>query len=263
MLTESDRQEVQVQESAPVITVKDLSVRYRLPKERVSSFKEFAIRWLQRRVSYRDLWALKGINFQVQPGEILGVIGRNGAGKSTLLKVLARVLHPTRGRVVVQGQVAPLLELGAGFHPELTGRENVHLYASLLGYDQAQVEARFVDIVDFAGLSEFIDSPLRVYSSGMVSRLGFAVATADYADVFLIDEVLAVGDAEFQDKCMERLREYRREGATAVLVSHDPGTIERMCDRALWLQAGIAQQLGAVDWVLDRYQATQHMADGS
>ena len=246
-----------VQRSEPAIEVHDLAVRYRVPRERVTSFKEFAIRWLQRQVRYEELWGLRHVNLTVDRGEILGVVGRNGAGKSTLLKVLARVLHPTEGKVVVRGQVAPLLELGAGFHDELTGRENVHLYGSLLGYDRAAIERRFDEIVDFAELWDFIDAPLRVYSSGMVSRLGFAVATADYADVFLIDEVLAVGDSAFQEKCQQRLQAYRDRGSTAVLVSHNPATIARVCDRAVWLEEGEMREYGAPDRVLAAYEAFQ------
>lgn len=241
--------------SPPAIEVENLSVRYRVPRERVSSFKEFAIRWLQRRLVYEEFWGLRGVTLTGAKGEILGVVGRNGAGKSTLLKVLARVLHPTEGGVVVRGQVAPLLELGAGFHAELTGRENVFLYGALLGYDRRGIEDRFEAIVDFAELWDFIDAPLRVYSGGMVSRLGFAVATVDYADVFLIDEVLAVGDAEFQEKCLARLLVYQAQGATALFVSHDPGAVKRVCDRAVWIDQGRVEVHGPTSDVLEAYQA--------
>lgn len=228
----------------PAVVVEELSVCYRLPRERVASFKEYAIRWLQRRVEYEDHWALSEVGFRVWPGEIFGVIGANGVGKSTLLKTLARVLHPTKGRVVVRGTVAPILELGSGFHGELTGRENIYLYGALLGRDRALIDAQFDSIVDFAGLSEFIDAPLRVYSSGMMARLGFAIATQSFADVFLIDEVLAVGDEPFQARCLERLRGYRNQGAAILFVSHALDTVSSFCDRAMWLSEGRAQEVG-------------------
>lgn len=238
------------------IYVNQLSVRYRLPSERVSGIKEFTIRWLQRRLQYRDLWALRELSFQVQPGEVLGIVGRNGAGKSTLLKVLAGLLHPTDGRVIVRGRVAPLLELSAGFHPELTGRENVALFGTLLGMRKAEIEACFDEIISFAELWEFVDAPLRTYSAGMMVRLGFSVATCRYADVFLIDEVLAVGDVHFQAKCHDRLRAYREQGATICLVSHALGEARTLCDRALWLEGGQVAAAGSAVEVIDRYAAS-------
>jgi ABC-type polysaccharide/polyol phosphate transport system ATPase subunit len=166
------------------------------------------------------------------------VVGANGAGKTTLLKVIARVLHPTEGRVQVEGTVAPILELGGGFHPELTGKENVYLYGSLLGWTRKELDGGFGEIVDFAELWDFIDAPMRTYSSGMTARLAFAVATARYADVILVDEVLAVGDIQFQEKCLERIEQYRSEGSTIVVVSHNPELIRRMCQQVLWLFQG-------------------------
>jgi ABC-2 type transport system ATP-binding protein len=235
------------------IDLQNVSVRFRLPVERVSTVKEYAIRWLQRRLVYRDLWALHDVSFQVGRGEIFGVVGVNGAGKTTLLKVIARVLHPTEGRVRVSGSVAPILELGGGFHPELTGKENVYLYGSLLGWTRKKLDEGFGKIVDFAELWDFIDAPLRTYSSGMTARLAFAVATAKYADVILVDEVLAVGDIRFQEKCLERIERYRSEGSTIVVVSHDPGLITRMCSRAIWLSNGETGSLGSANEVVDQY----------
>ena len=198
----------------PVVQVESASLCYRMPQERFSGMKEFAIRWLQRRVQYVDLWALRDVDVVVGRSEILGIIGRNGAGKSTLLKVIAGVLYPTEGRVRVNGTLAPLLGLGAGFHPELTGRENVYLYGALLGYNRREMSGYFESIVEFAELSGFIDSPLRAYSGGMSLRLGFAVATCRFADVLLVDEVLAVGDVQFQAKCLRRMKSFRDEGAS-------------------------------------------------
>lgn len=235
------------------IDLKDVSVRFRLPIERVSTVKEYAIRWLQRRLEYRDLWALRRVTFSVGKGEIFGVVGANGAGKTTLLKVIARVLHPTEGRVRVSGSVAPILELGGGFHPELTGRENVYLYGSLLGWTRRALDEGFGDIVDFAELWDFIDAPLRTYSSGMMVRLAFAVATAKYADAILVDEVLAVGDIQFQEKCLARIEQYREAGATIVVVSHNPELITRMCTRAIWLSNGEVRSLGASGDVVAQY----------
>jgi ABC-type polysaccharide/polyol phosphate transport system ATPase subunit len=239
----------------PAVEVDELSVCYRLPRERVASFKEFAIRWLQRRVVYEEHWALSAVSLSVGRGEIFGVLGPNGVGKSTLLKTLARVLHPTSGRVVVRGTVAPILELGSGFHGELTGRENVYLYGALLGRDRLQVDEQFDSIVEFAGLSEFIDAPLRVYSSGMMARLGFAIATQSLADVFLIDEVLAVGDERFQARCLDRLRDYRDRGAAILFVSHALDTVASFCDRALWLSSGQVRALGEAGEVVRAFRA--------
>jgi ABC-type polysaccharide/polyol phosphate transport system ATPase subunit len=239
--------------SEPVITFEGVSVRYRVPKERVSGIKEFAIRWLQRRISYEEFWALKDVSFQVNPGEVFGIVGRNGAGKSTMLKVMARVLQPTTGRVVMRGRLAPLLELGGGFHPELVGRENVYLNMALLGYSHAQTAGLFDSIVEFAEIREFIDAPLRTYSTGMVARLGFAVATSVRPDILLVDEVLSVGDTRFQEKCMQRMHSFQEKGTTIAIVSHSMATIADFCHRALWLDHGQVQAMGDVNEVVARY----------
>jgi ABC-type polysaccharide/polyol phosphate transport system ATPase subunit len=237
------------------VRVEAVSVRYRVPRERFTTFKEFAIRMAQRRVVYVDFWALRGVDLRLRTGEIFGVVGPNGAGKTTLLKTIAGVLHPARGRIWVRGRVAPILELGAGFHAELTGRENVYLYGTLLGSTRRQLDEQFTGIVDFAELGEFIDAPLRTYSAGMTARLAFAVATHRPAEVLLVDEVLAVGDVRFQEKCLGRMDSFRAQGATIVLVSHDPGLARRMCDRAVWLEAGQVAAEGPPGEVLDRYLA--------
>ncbi|MDQ2915094.1 MAG: ABC transporter ATP-binding protein [Chloroflexota bacterium] len=238
----------------PRIDVQGVSVRYRVPHERITSFKEYAIRRLQRRIVFEDFWALKGINLNVGPGEAIAIIGRNGAGKSTLLRVIARVLKPTTGRVIVRGSVAPLLEVGAGFHPELTGRENVFLNGTLLGHTRRDIEERFSQIVAFAELGEFIDSPLRTYSSGMATRLGFAVATAWEPDVLLVDELLAVGDEAFQRRCVERIETFRSASVTLLLVSHDLTMITRTCEQAIWLDRGIVGASGPAAEVVDAYR---------
>jgi len=236
-----------------VISFENISVRYRVPRESVSGLKEYAIRWAQRRLMYEDFWALRDVSFDVRRGETFGVIGRNGSGKSTLLKVSARVLHPTQGSLQLRGRVAPLLELGAGFHLELTGRENVYLNSALLGRTRRQVDSLFQSIIDFSEIGDFIDSPLRTYSTGMVTRLGFAVATAVRPQILLVDEVLSVGDMAFQQKCMDRMYEYREQGSTILFVSHSIASVEALCDRAVWLANGKVRALGDVAEVTGRY----------
>ncbi len=228
-------------------------MRYRVPRERVSGIKEFAIRALQRRLEFEDFWALQDVNFQVQRGEVFGIIGRNGAGKSTMLKVMARVLQPTRGRVVMRGRLAPLLELGGGFHSELVGRENVYLNMALLGYSSKQTDELFQAIVDFSEIGDFIDAPLRTYSTGMIARLGFAVATCVRPDILLVDEVLSVGDGRFQEKCLARMNSFQKQGTTIVIVSHSMATIQSFCNRALWLDAGQPRVVGDVSQVITQY----------
>lgn len=241
-------------EPETAILVDNVSVRYRVPRERIGTFKEYMIRRVQRRVQHDDFCALQDVSFQVHAGEVLGIIGRNGAGKSTLLKVIARVLRPTEGRVRIRGRVAPLLEFGAGFHPELTGRENVFLNGALLGFSHSEMQAKFKEIVDFAELWDFIDAPLRTYSSGMVARLGFAVATDVNPDILIIDEVLSVGDTAFQQKSIERIQGFRAAGATILFVSHSLGMVEAMCDRILWLDHGQVMADGNPDAVIRRYR---------
>ena len=237
------------------IRLEGVTVRYQAPQERLGTFKEYAIRRLQRRVRYTDFFALNGIELEVYSGEIFGIIGRNGAGKSTLLKVVSRVLVPTRGRVYVRGRVSPLLELGAGFHPELTGRENVMLNGTLLGHTSRELEARMDEIIDFAELGNFIEAPLRTYSSGMAARLGFAVATAWRPEILLVDEVLAVGDEAFRRKCDARMQSYRAGGTTTLLVTHTMQTIASLCTRAAWLEHGKILSMGPPDQVIKDYLA--------
>ena len=237
-----------------VMRLDNVSVRYRVPRERVASLKEHAIRWLQRRTPSDEFWALRDATLNVQCGQIVGVIGKNGAGKSTLLKVIARVLRPTTGRVRIAGAIAPLLEFGAGFHPELTGRENVFLNGALLGFTRAQMKEKFKRIVDFAELWEFIDAPLRTFSSGMVARLGFAIATDAEPDILLLDEVLSVGDSAFQRKSFERILSFRASGATIIFVSHNLDAVKSLCERAIWLERGRVVADGQASAVVDEYQ---------
>ena len=231
-----------------------VSVRYRVPTERVRTFKEYFIRRLKGEVQMRTFWALQDVALNVYRGEVFGLVGVNGAGKSTLLKVVARVLRPTKGRVIVRGRVAPLLELGAGFHPELTGEENIFLNGALLGFSRHEMQEKYDQIVEFSGLGQFISAPIRTYSSGMFARLGFSVATANEPDVLIVDEVLSVGDEAFQKKCEARIETFRQHGAAILLVSHSMATIETMCQRAAWLDQGVLKAIGEPVQVIRAYR---------
>jgi ABC-type polysaccharide/polyol phosphate transport system ATPase subunit len=239
--------------ASPAVLIENASVRYRVPRERIRSFKHVAIRWLKRQLVYESFWALHDVSLEVRRGEVFGLIGPNGAGKSTLLKLIARVLRPTKGRIRVYGQVAPLLESAAGFDPELTGRENVFVYSAVLGHRRAETAARFDAIVEFAGLQQFIDSPIRTYSSGMYARLAFSVATAVIPDILIVDEVLSVGDAEFQQRSSDRIDHFRDSGATIIMVSHNLDEIERLCTRAAWLEHGTVKAVGPAADVVAAY----------
>ena len=238
----------------PVIRLEDVGVRYRIASERVATFKEYLIRRFQGKIALGDFWALRQVDLNIFKGEMIGLIGPNGAGKSTLLKLIARVMRPTKGRVWVKGVVAPLLEFGAGFHPDLTGRENIFLNGALLGFTNDEMQEKYDRIVDFAELWEFIDVPVRNYSSGMAARLGFAVATDIDPDILILDEVLSVGDEGFQHKSLARMEEFRDHGATIILVSHNMDTIKEMCHRAVWLDHGQITMVGETSEVVPAYQ---------
>lgn len=239
------------------LRISDVSVRYRLAVEDPKSFQVYLIRKIKgQRTSYHDFWALREISLDLEKGKTLGLIGCNGAGKSTLLKVIAGVLRPTTGSVTVAGKIAPLIELGAGFDPELTGAENIYLNASILGLSRKEIDKLFPLIVDFSELSDFIYSPLRNYSSGMVARLGFSIAAQVDPDVLIVDEILAVGDEHFRKKCDEKISSFREKGATMILVSHSMGDINRLCDTVVWLQQGSIVEYGSdVAGITKRYVA--------
>jgi ABC-type polysaccharide/polyol phosphate transport system ATPase subunit len=240
----------------PAVRLEGVSLCYRLAKQRIPSLKEYAIHWLKGALSYEKLWALSDVSFAVAPGERVGVIGRNGAGKSTLLKVISGVLKPTRGRAAIGGRVAPILELGTGFDTELTGLENVYLNALLLGRTRREIDERAGEIIEFSGLDDFIRSPIRNYSSGMLARLGFAIATAWTPDVLILDEILAVGDAPFRRRCAERLANLGPGRTTLFLVSHGEGDILANCSRCLWLDQGRLRMDGEPAEVLAAYAET-------
>jgi len=248
--------------TTPAVVVEDVHKRFRLEHDAATSIKGAVLRGL-RRGSVEEFWALKGVSLEVPEGSTFGLVGHNGSGKSTLLKCLARILRPDKGRVHIEGRMSALLELGAGFHPELSGRENVFLNAAILGLPAAEVRRRFDDIVGFAGLEHFIDTPVKNYSSGMYVRLGFSVAINIEPDVLLVDEVLAVGDEEFQQKCLAKFADLRARGKTVVVVSHSLGMVRALCDQAAWLDGGRLRASGSADEVVDAYLDHVRHGDGT
>ena len=233
------------------VTVEHVSKRFRLYKERNQSLKAALMRG--RRATVEEFWALQDVSFEVPVGSTFGMIGENGSGKSTLMKCMAKILRPDKGSVSVEGKVSALLELGAGFHPELSGRENVFLNGSILGLKQKELVRRFDEIVDFAGIGQFIDQPVKNYSSGMYVRLGFSVAINVDPDVLLVDEVLAVGDEAFQRKCNEKFADLKAAGKTIVLVSHSMGSVHNLCDTVAWMEHGRVKMLDSARKVVDEY----------
>jgi len=237
-----------------VIELRDVSLCYRLAKQKIPSLKEYAIHFIKGSLAYEELWALRDVALSIEEGETVGIVGRIGAGKSTLLKVVSGVLKPTRGTLRRRGWVAPILELGTGFDYELTGYENIYLNALLLGRQRKEIDERLDAIIEFSGLDDFVRSPIRNYSSGMLARLGFSIATAWKPDVLILDEVLGVGDARFLKRCEKRIEEFRKAGTTILIVSHDPEAVRKNCQRCLWLEQGQLEADGPVDEILDRYR---------
>ena len=240
------------------IQLENVVQRFRVIQERPDTLREVFTRVFNYRSHYRDFLALKGVSFEIAEGEVVGIVGRNGSGKSTTLKIIAGVYRPTSGVVRISGQVAPLIELGAGFHHELTGRENIVLNGLLLKLSRRQIQAREQQIIEFAELGDFIDSPIKQYSNGMLMRLAFAIATEVDPEILLIDEILGVGDAGFQQKCLARIEDFRRHGKTIVYVSHSAATVSQLCTRALLLHEGVLLADGPPDQVLARYEDVLH-----
>jgi ABC-2 type transport system ATP-binding protein/lipopolysaccharide transport system ATP-binding protein len=239
------------QDDGVAIRVDDVSKRFRLYNEKAGSLKERVTKL--RRDRFEEFWALRDVSLEVAEGEVFALVGHNGSGKSTLLRMMCGIYQPTEGHVSVHGRISPLLELGAGFHPDLSGRENVYLNASILGLSKKEIDGIFDDVVEFSGLQAFIDSPVKVYSSGMYVRLGFAVAVHVDPQILLVDEVIAVGDEEFQRRCFEHLYKLRSQGVTIVLVTHGLNYVQTICDRAAWLDHGVVQKVGAAAEVAEAY----------
>ena len=226
------------------IKVNGVSMMFNLSSEKVDNIKEYIIKIARRELHYQEFWALKDISFSLGKGESLGIIGLNGSGKSTLLKLISGILKPTKGSVETAGSIAPLIELGAGFDSDLSARENIYLNGAILGHNREYMEERFDDIITFAELQDFVDTAIKNYSSGMVARLGFAIATMNIPDILIIDEILAVGDYKFQEKSFQRMQEMIRSGATVVFVSHSIEQVKQICGQALWLERGEMKAFG-------------------
>jgi len=242
-----------------MIKAENVSVRYLISYDRIKSIKEYLVQLVKGNIKYEEFWALKDIDFKIEKGEVLGIIGHNGAGKSTLLKVISGILKPTEGKVTVGGTVVPMLELGSGFDYDLTGRENIFLNGAILGYSEQFLKDKYDEIVEFSELGRFIEVPLRNYSSGMVMRLAFSIATVVNPDILIVDEILAVGDAAFQEKSKKRMLELMSGGTTVLFVSHSLEQIREMCDRVLWLEHGKVKMYGNTQSVCDAYYSEQEI----
>lgn len=237
----------------PIIQVNNVSMRFNLAQEKTETLKEYLVKFLKHQLFFNEFYALRGVSFTVERGESVALIGRNGSGKSTMLKVIAGVMYPSGGSVTVNGSIAPMIELGAGFDMDLTARENVYLNGAVLGYDRDYMDAHFDSIIDFAELRDFVDVPVKNFSSGMVARLGFAIATEVKADILVCDEILAVGDFMFQQKCHRRMEEMLSGGTTLLFVSHDIDQVKRLCKRAVWISHGEKRGDGPSDQVCAEY----------
>lgn len=240
--------------SKTMIEVSDVSMRFRMNTDRILSLKEFVTTALRGKLHYEEFTALDHVSFSVQKGETLGLIGRNGAGKSTMLKVISGILKPTEGSVTCHGNIVPMLELGSGFDMELTGRENIFLNGAILGYDEEFLKAKYDEIVEFSELGQFIHVPIRNYSSGMMARLAFSVASVVNPEILIVDEILAVGDAAFQEKSRARMMEMMGGGTTVLFVSHSLEQIREMCSRVAWLEHGTVKMIGQAEEVCDAYK---------
>ncbi len=238
------------------IEVNDVSMVFNMASEQLNNLKEYFIKIMRHELFFQEFRALDHISFKVRPGEVVGLVGTNGSGKSTMLKCIAGVLEPSEGSIAVRGNIAPLIELGAGFDPELTARENIYLNGALLGYSRQFIDEHLDEIVDFAELADFMDMPLKNYSSGMVARIAFAIATVTEPDVLIVDETLSVGDVFFQEKCEQRIQSFIQSGRVTVLfVSHSMEQVERICQRAIWIEKGKRRMDGPVEEVCAAYRA--------
>lgn len=237
-----------------IIVVDDVTMCFNLAEEKTDSIKEYCMKLLKGKLHYNKFYALKNVSFTIERGDSVALIGKNGSGKSTLLKILAGVMYPSLGGIAVKGSIAPLIELGAGFDMELTARENIYLNGAILGFDRTFMDQHFEEIVEFSELREFINVPLKNYSSGMVARLGFAIATIIKADILIVDEVLAVGDFRFQEKCKKKIEELLRDGTTLLFVSHSADQVKQLCKKAIWLDHGNMMAYGDTAEVYAMYE---------
>ena len=240
-------------EKRVMIDVDHVTIRFNLSNQKVDNLKEYFIKMLKKELMFQEFLAVKDVSFQVKQGEAWGLIGTNGSGKSTMLKAISGILKPYKGKISVNGSVAPLIELGAGFDPEMTARENIYLNGCVLGHTEKFMQEHFNDIVDFAEVWDFLDSPLKNYSSGMRARLGFAIATMVKPDILIVDEVLAVGDYKFRQKCEKRMKELLSGGTTLLYVSHSIEEVKRLCDHAIWIDKGVERMKGEAKEVCDAY----------
>lgn len=241
-------------EKNTALRVDNIGIRFRLTNERVDSLKEYVIKMVKRELRYQEFWALQDVTFQVKKGERLGILGLNGAGKSTLLKIIAGVLKPTTGTVTRNGKIVPLLELGAGFDKQYTGAENIYLYGAMLGYPKAFLREKFDEIIEFSELGDFINVPLKNYSSGMKARLGFSIATIVEPEILILDEVLSVGDAKFKKKSEKKIKDMFNQGITVLFVSHSIAQVRSLCDKAIILEKGKLVAGGDVETVSAIYE---------
>ena len=238
----------------PAIIVDNVSMKFNLSKEKVDSLKDYIIKSIKKEIKYNEFWALQNVSFTVEKGDRVGILGLNGAGKSTLLKVIAGVFKPTEGSVTKHGKMVPLLELGAGFDQQYTGRENIYLYGAMLGYSKSFIEEKFDEIVEFSELKEFIDVPIKNYSSGMKARLGFSIATLVSPDILILDEVLSVGDAKFRKKSEKKVLSMFDKGVTVLFVSHSLQQVQRLCNKAMILEKGKLIAYGDIDEISEQYE---------
>ncbi len=241
-----------VQDNA--IEVSDVSLKFKMANDRINTIKEFTVALLRRKLHYQEFWALRDVSFSIKKGTVLGIIGENGAGKSTLLKVISGIMKPTVGKVQVNGNVVPMLELGSGFDHDLSGRENIFLNGSILGYSEAFLTEKYDEIVAFSEISQFLEMPLRNYSSGMIMRLAFSIATVVNPEILIVDEILSVGDAGFQEKSHQRMMQLMSGGTTVLFVSHNLAQIRRMCNKVLWIDHGKMVGFGDTKELCDRYE---------
>lgn len=236
------------------VSVEDVSLRFKIEHNRADTLKEFVVRWIKKDLGSEEFWALRHVSFQVDKGDVVGIIGCNGAGKSTLLKVVSGIMKPTSGRVVINGTVAPMLELGSGFDHELSGRENIYLNGAILGYSKRLIDSKYEQILEFSELGDFIKAPIRTYSSGMLARLAFSVACIIEPEILIVDEILSVGDASFQEKSRRRMMELMGGGTTVFFVSHNQKQIQEMCSSVIWLEHGAVVRIGDPGQVLLEYE---------